>query len=783
MSKQHFPQASILGYPRIGRRRELKKALEAHWAGTLTEQQLHERAFAVQQQNLERLVQLGLDPANGSLPGDHAYYDQVLDTLVALGAVPSRFAEVLSAPLSTADAFTLARGDAQRAPLEMTKWFDTNYHYLVPELGERTTLRANPAGLLENFTAHARAGHTIRPTLVGPISFLLLAKAEEGAARSGFTPLHRIDELVEVYAQLLAELAAAGVGWVQLDEPALVTEAGARHAVPGGLAERVYRQLSSGPRPALLVTTGYGTAGQLTRPGEGLGVLARAGVDAVQVDLVRGVAPQPEFLGQLQGTTVVAGIVDARNVWRNHLGASLIALRALRQAVTAAGGRLAVGTATSLLHVPHDVALEGNLPEGLADWLAFADQKVSEVLTLATGLEHGEDAIARELVATERALAARAAYPGTTVPEVRERLAGLGEQDLQRPDEQQRAAAQRAGLQLPLLPTTTIGSFPQTAEVRAARAAHTAGTLDDQGYRRFVEQEIARVIALQEELGLDVLVHGEAERNDMVQYFAENLDGFAVTEHGWVQSYGSRATRPSILFGDVTRPAAFTVPWISHAASLTDKPVKGMLTGPVTILAWSFVRDDVPLQTSARQVALALRDEIQDLQQAGIRIIQVDEPALRELLPLRAAAQPEYLRWSVDAFRLATGGAAAGTQIHTHLCYSEFGEVIGAIDALGADVTSIEAARSAMEVTADLKSFGYRRGIGPGVYDIHSPRVPSQQEIAELIGTALDSVDRQALWVNPDCGLKTRGYAETTASLANLVAAARQVRADQLAAI
>lgn len=776
MSKQHFPQASILGYPRIGRGRELKKALEAHWAGKITETELHERAFAVQQANNARLVDLGLDPADGSLPGDNAHYDQVLDTLVALGAVPTRFAGAIGTPISTADSFVLARGDENRAPLEMTKWFDTNYHYLVPEIGPATGFTANAAPLLANYAAHREAGYTTRPTLIGPITFLQLAKAEAGAA--GFDPISRIADLLPVYQSLLAELAAAGVPWVQIDEPALVTEAGAVHAAPGALAHDVYSALASGSRPAILLTTGYGTAGDAARPGEGAGVLARAGVDAVHVDLVRGAVPQPEFLGRLQGTTLVAGIVNSRNVWRNNLGASLVALRALDATVRAAGGALSVGTATSLLHVPHDVELERNLPGHLPQWLAFADQKVAEVITLATGLAQGEDAIARQLVAAEQALAARAAYSGTVVPEVRARLASLNGADLERGDERQRAATQRAALALPPLPTTTIGSFPQTSEVRTARAAHAAGTLDDAGYAAFLKEEIARVIALQEELGLDVLVHGEAERNDMVQYFAENFDGFAATEHGWVQSYGSRATRPSILWGDVSRPKAFTVPWITHAATLTDKPVKGMLTGPVTILAWSFIRDDEPLETSARQVALALRDEIADLERAGIGIIQVDEPALRELLPLRAAEQQDYLRWSVDAFRLATGGAGDATQIHTHLCYSEFGEVITAIDALGADVTSIEAARSRMEVTADLKSFGYRRGIGPGVYDIHSPRVPSTQEVAELIGIALDSVDDDQLWINPDCGLKTRGYAETRASLANLVAAADQARAS-----
>ncbi|MBV1779066.1 5-methyltetrahydropteroyltriglutamate--homocysteine S-methyltransferase [Paeniglutamicibacter sp. ABSL32-1] len=779
MTKATFPAASILGYPRIGPNRELKKALEAHWAARTDEATLHAAARELQNANLARLTGLGLAADDASLPGDFAYYDQVLDATVALSALPARFADLADAngAIDTAASFVLARGDESRAPLEMTKWFDTNYHYLVPEIGEATPVKANAAALVESFAAHAAQGNTIRPTLVGPISYLLLAKPEDGAP-AGSDPLSRIDEVVAAYGEILAALAAAGAPWVQLDEPALVTDRGAALAVPGALAETVYTQLAAATaRPALLVGLGYGTAGDPARPGATQGLLARTGVEAVHADLVRGAVPTAEFLGDLAGSTLVAGIVDSRNIWRNDLAASLGTLASLRTEVEKAGGTLAVGTATSLQHVPHDVAQEANLPAHLPEWLAFANQKVAEVLTLAKGLAEGESAIAAELSAAESARAHRAGFAGTTVAAVRERLANLTTADFSRSDAATRKAAQETALALPPLPTTTIGSFPQTTQVRTARAAHKAGTLDDAAYEGFLKEEIQRVVELQERLGLDVLVHGEAERNDMVQYFAENFDGFSETENGWVQSYGSRATRPSILWGDVSRPAAFTVPWISHAASLTNKPLKGMLTGPVTILAWSFIRDDQPLATSANQVALALRDEIADLQASGIGIIQVDEPALRELLPLRATDQAKYLGWSVDSFRLATSGAADATQIHTHLCYSEFGEIIEAIDALDADVTSIEAARSRMEVTADLTEFGYSRGIGPGVYDIHSPRVPSTAEVAELIDIALASLDPKSLWINPDCGLKTRGYAETEASLANLVEAAVAARA------
>lgn len=779
MSKSTFPAASILGYPRIGPNRELKKALESHWAKRTDEATLHAAARELQQANLAKLTGLGLNAADASLPGDFAYYDQVLDATVALSALPTRFADLADASgrINTAASFVLARGDESRAPLEMTKWFDTNYHYLVPEIGAHTPIAANASVLVEDFKAHAANGNTIRPTLVGPVTYLLLAKAEDGAAE-GFDPLSRIDEVVAAYVQILAELNAAGAPWVQFDEPALVTDRGAELAIPGALAQTVYTTLAAAnARPALFVTTGYGTAGDAAAPGATQGLLARAGVEAVHADLVRGLAPKAEFLGDLEGSTLVAGIVDSRNIWRNDLAASLYTLRELASEVHQVNGVLAVGTATSLQHVPHDVALEKNLPGHLPEWLAFANQKIAEVITLAKGLAQGESAIAAELAAAETAISHRAAFAGTTVPAVRERLAALSDADFARSNAAIRETAQNAALELPPLPTTTIGSFPQTGEVRTARAAHRNGSIDDAAYEGFLKAEIVRVVELQERLGLDVLVHGEAERNDMVQYFAENFDGFAETENGWVQSYGSRATRPSILWGDVSRPAAFTVPWISYAASLTTKPLKGMLTGPVTILAWSFIRDDQPLALSANQVALALRDDIDDLQAAGIGIIQVDEPALRELLPLRKVDQPAYLKWSVDSFRLSTAGAVDATQIHTHLCYSEFGEIIDAIDALDADVTSIEAARSRMEVTADLTEFGYSRGIGPGVYDIHSPRVPSTQEVAELIDIALASLPAKQLWINPDCGLKTRGYAETEASLANLVEATIAARA------
>ena len=768
-----FPGGTLLGYPRIGRHRELKRALEAHWAGRTTAAQLEDTSRALRLATVRHLVELGLDPADGSVPGSFSPYDQVLDAAVVLGIVPA------------ADYVVAARGDGARPPLEMTKWFDTNYHYLVPEIGPDTPIAFADDAPVRWFAEAARpadGGRAVvtRPVVVGPVTFLLLAKAADGAP-DGFDPLDRLDDVVAAYAGLLAALGEAGAPWVQLDEPALVADTVTGHLPDGVLAEAVTRAYAAltavAGRPSILVAAPYGDLrGQ---SGDHLALLAGTDVEAVAIDLVRGATPAGPVPG-LETKTLVAGLVDGHNVWRADLAARLAQAAALG-AQTGAGA-VAVGTSTSLLHVPHDVADEtwdgtDGRDARLAGWLAFADQKVAEVATLARGLASGADAVAAELAAATAALADRASAAGVVVPAVRARVAALGAGDETRAPYAERAAAQAERLQLPPLPTTTIGSFPQTSEIRSARAAWAKGDLDDAAYDEAMRAEVARVVALQEELGLDVLVHGEPERNDMVQYFAEQLDGFAVTAGGWVQSYGSRCVRPPILWGDVARPAPMTVEWTRYAQSLTAKPVKGMLTGPVTILAWSFVRDDQPLGDTADQVALALRDEVSDLEAAGTAVVQVDEPALRELLPLRREAQPAYLDWAVRSFRLATAGAAAGTQVHTHLCYSEFGEVIDAIDGLDADVTSLEAARSRMEVVPQLDEAGYARGIGPGVYDIHSPRVPTTAEVTELLELAAKAIDPALLWVNPDCGLKTRGYAETVESLRHLVAATAAVRA------
>jgi 5-methyltetrahydropteroyltriglutamate--homocysteine methyltransferase len=771
-SNRPFPTGTILGYPRIGRRRELKKAVEAFWAGRLTADQLEQEAAALRAATRERLAALGLPRGGSAIPESFSYYDHVFDAAATVGAVPSRFADLVDASgaLDLAGYFTVARGEGDRAPLEMTKWFDSNYHYLVPEIGPETQFRLASRRLVAEFEEAKAAGFLTRPVIVGPVTFLLLSKAAEDAP-AGFSPFSRLDDVVAVYRELLGELAAAGAEWVQLDEPGLVSESieTPRAQVLEGL-RRAYDELTSSPqRPQIFVAAPYGSLD------DALPVLAATPVEAIGLDLVRGSIPtglDSQTAAALRAKTIVGGVIDGHNIWRGDLERAFGSLEAL----LALSPTVAASTSTSLLHVPHDVEDETKLPERLVSWLAFADQKVQQVEVLARGLDDGHEAIQDELSAASSALADRRSAPGVRDGAVRQRIADLASSDFTRGDYADRLAAQAEALDLPFLPTTTIGSFPQTSDIRRARAQLAKGILSEAEYLGLMQAEITRVVKLQEEIGLDVIVHGEPERNDMVQYFAENLDGFAVTENGWVQSYGSRCTRPSILWGDVARPKPITVEWSTFAQSQTDKPVKGMLTGPVTILAWSFVRDDQRLGETAQQVALALRDEIADLEAAGIRVVQVDEPALRELLPLKRRDQDAYLEWSVGSFRLATAGVRNETQIHTHLCYSEFGVVIDAIRNLDADVTSIEAARSRMEVVADIKASGFSHGIGPGVYDIHSPRVPSVREITELLETALDAIPGRQLWVNPDCGLKTRGYDETVASLTNILEATRALR-------
>ncbi|KOU28766.1 5-methyltetrahydropteroyltriglutamate--homocysteine methyltransferase [Streptomyces sp. WM6368] len=758
-------RATVYGYPRQGQNRELKKAIEGYWKGRVTADALRRTASDLRRSNWQQLADAGITEVP---TGDFSYYDHVLDTSVMVGAVPERHRAAVGTD-ALDGLFAMARGTQDVAPLEMTKWFDTNYHYLVPELGPDTVFTADSTKQVAELTEALALGHTARPVLVGPVTYLLLAKPAPGVA-ADFQPLTLLDRLLPVYARVLADLRAAGAEWVQLDEPALVQD---RTPADLGAAARAYRELgASTDRPKLLV------ASYFDRLGDALQVLAAAPVEGLALDFTDGAAANLADLaavGGLPGKRLVAGVVNGRNVWINDYQKSLTTLGTL----LGLADRVDVAASCSLLHVPLDANAERDIDPQIRRWLAFARQKTTEITTLARGLAQGTDAITAELAANRADLASRAGSAITHDPAVRARTAAVTDADGRRSQPYaRRTVAQRAHLGLPLLPTTTIGSFPQTNELRTARADLRAGRIDSAGYEERIKDEIREVLAFQEKTGIDVLVHGEPERNDMVQYFAEQLTGYLATQHGWVQSYGTRYVRPPVLAGDISRPEPMTVRWTSYAQSQTAKPVKGMLTGPVTMLAWSFVRDDQPLGDTARQVALALRDEVGDLEAAGTSVIQVDEPALRETLPLRAADHAEYLAWATESFRLTTGGVRPDTQIHTHMCYAEFGDIVQAIDDLDADVISLEAARSHMQVADELAAHGYPREAGPGVWDIHSPRVPSAEEAAALLRKGLRAIPAERLWVNPDCGLKTRGWTETRASLENLVAAAHEVRAD-----
>ena len=745
-----FPKATIEGYPRIGANRELKRALESYWAGRIDAETFRSTARALRVNNYNHLRDLGLTE-DYAIPADVALYDQVLDTALTVGLVPGG--------VDLDEEFALARGNDTRVPLEMTKWFDTNYHYLVPEIEAGQEIKAVPERILRIVEEAAEAGHKVRPFLVGPVTLIALSKPAEWSL---------LPSLVEAYAEVFAALKDAGVEWVQIAEPAVVADLSTPDAeIASYLREAWSDLLGRETRPNVYLTTPYGSARKA------LPVLGELGVEALHVDLspwtLEADSGCPERVREAipSETHLVAGLIDGRNVWTANLRERTEVLESLGRSADS----VSVSTSTSLQHVPHTLKAERNIPVEVAPWLAFADEKLAEIQALVAGSDEAGEAFAQ----SDRAVRTRAESTTIHNSAVVDRVAALPEGAVKRePAFEERNKVQREELGLPTLPITTIGSFPQTTEIRKARADHREGTLSDAEYTEALKAEIKQVIELQEEIGLDVLVHGEAERNDMVQYFAELLDGFVVTENGWVQSYGSRCTRPPIVVGDVSRPEAMSVEWSAYAQSLSDKPVKGMLTGPVTILAWSFKRDDVPLSVSADQIGVALADEVADLEKAGIKVIQIDEPALRELLPLRADDRAAYLEWAQRAFRLVSLNAKPATQIHTHLCYSEFGQIIEAVAGLDADVTSIEAARSKMELLEDIDETLHSE-IGPGVWDIHSPRVPSAEEIAGLLRAALNHVPTERLWVNPDCGLKTRGYAEVDPSLRNLVAARDEV--------
>jgi 5-methyltetrahydropteroyltriglutamate--homocysteine methyltransferase len=750
-----------LGFPPLGAARELKRATEGYWSGKVPRADLLRTGAELRARHwrLQRDAGIDLPPSN-----DFSFYDRMLDTCALVGAVPPRY-EWKGKEVDLDTYFAMARG-AQKGSrdvtaMEMTKWFDTNYHYIVPELARDQSFRLASAKPVVEFSEALALGVRTTPVLIGPLTFLLLAK-EKGP---GFDRLDLLDRLLPVYGEVLQQLAAAGAEWVQVDEPCLALDRTPAQleryrAAYGFLAER------SGTAKIMLATYFAGLA-------ENAATALALPTHGLHVDLVRAPGQLEALLERWPaGRVLSAGVVDGRNVWRTDLDAAVSLLERASRRVGA--DFLWVAPSCSLLHVPIDLDLETGLDPELKPWLAFATQKLQEVATLTRAVREGRETVAVRLVESRSAIAARQASPLTLNAVVRQRVAAVQDGDLRRPTAY--AERRRRQLELPRYPTTTIGSFPQTAEVRAARRRFTDGQLSQADYERFIEEQITKTLALQEEIGLDVLVHGEFERNDMVEYFGEQLAGFAFTDHGWVQSYGTRYVKPPIIYGDVARPGPMTVRWSAFAQSRTKRPVKGMLTGPVTILQWSFVRDDQPRSETARQLALAIREEVKDLEAAGIRIIQIDEPALREGMPLRRADWAAYQDWAVSAFRLATSGVGDATQIHTHMCYSEFNDVLQVIARMDADVISIENARSGSELLRAFGQYHYPNEIGPGVYDIHSPRVPGVGEIVTALQALRKALDEHQIWVNPDCGLKTRGWEETLPSLRNMVAAAKQMR-------
>ncbi|MCC3720847.1 5-methyltetrahydropteroyltriglutamate--homocysteine S-methyltransferase [Rouxiella badensis] len=748
-----------LGFPRVGLRRELKKAQESYWAGNMTQEELLATGRELRARHWQQQQQAGVD----LLPvGDFAWYDHVLTTSLLLGNVPARHQnDDGSVDLDTL--FRLGRGRAPTgkpaAAAEMTKWFNTNYHYMVPEFTQGQRFKLTWTQLLDEVDEALALGHKVKPVLLGPLTYLWLGKVKG----EQFDRLSLLDDILPVYQQVLAELAKRGIEWVQIDEPALVLE------LPQAWLDAyrpAYAALQG--KTKLLLTTYFDSIGH------NLETLRQLPVQGLHIDAVAGHDSLNAVANALPKDWVLSlGVINGRNVWRADLSTWFDRLKPL-----VAGRNVWLGTSCSLLHSPIDLSVETRLDAEVKSWFAFALQKCAELALLTDALNNPSAEAQAKLAEYSAPIRARKNSTRVHNAAVGKRLAAISARDVDRPSAYpQRAESQRARFNLPAWPTTTIGSFPQTTEIRGLRLDFKQGRLDLKNYRIGISEHIKQAINEQERLGLDVLVHGEAERNDMVEYFGEHLDGFVFTQNGWVQSYGSRCVKPPVIIGDVSRPEAITVEWAIYAQSLTEKPVKGMLTGPVTILCWSFPREDVTRETIAKQIALALRDEVEDLEKAGIGIIQIDEPALREGLPLRQSEWQAYLRWAVDAFKLNAAIARDDTQIHTHMCYCEFNDIMDSIAALDADVITIETSRSDMDLLESFKEFEYPNEIGPGVYDIHSPNVPSVEWIEDLLRKAADRIPAERLWVNPDCGLKTRGWPETRESLANMVKAAQRLRA------
>jgi 5-methyltetrahydropteroyltriglutamate--homocysteine methyltransferase len=754
--------ATNLGYPRIGRDRELKKATEAYWSGKIDQDELGRIAADLRAQAWRKQADAGIQliPSN-----DFSFYDHVLDTIALSGAVPPNY-EWNGNQVDIDTYFAMARGSVKRdlPALEMTKWFNSNYHYIVPEFWSGMKFSLSSSKPFDEFSEAKVLGFNTKPVLVGPVTFLLLGKVREG----NVNPLDLLDDLLPVYQQVLEKFQALGAEWVQFDEPAFVSD---RSDEERQALTRAYDVLAGSRGSVNLTVQTY-----FDRAGESYETLVSLPVQAIGLDFVHGREGNLRSISERgfpDDKTLVAGVIDGRNIWINDLNQSLTTIESL----PVAPDKLMVGPSSSLMFVPIDVRMEDQLDHELREWLAFADQKLAEIATVTNVANRGREESGLELGVNAALLHRRSSSEAIHHPEVKQRAAAVTDDDASRGTPfTQRREEQRRRLGLPLFPTTTVGSFPQTPEVRRARRQALRNEITAEEYDRFIEEQVKHVISFQEELGLDVLVHGEFERSDMVEYFGERMKGFAFTRHGWVQSYGSRYVRPPVIFGDVSRPEPMTVRWFEYAQSLTEKPVKGMLTGPVTILNWSFVRDDQPRSETCMQIALALRDEVTDLEKAGARVIQIDEPALREGLPLREEDWAKYLDWAIAAFRVAASGVEPGTQIHTHMCYSDFNSIIDSIQAMDADVVSIENSRSDLELLDVFKRVSYANEIGPGVYDIHSPRVPSDDEMAANLEAAAGVLSVEQLWVNPDCGLKTRRWEEVEPSLKHMISAAQRLR-------
>ena len=750
-----------LGFPRIGKHRELKFALEKYWKKEITQKHLLATASDLRKHHWQSQAGLDLLPA-----GDFSFYDQVLDTSFMLGNIPSRVQVAESNPLD--NYFRIARGRASSDEAEcscvqageMTKWFDTNYHYIVPEFHQNTNFSLNAEQLLKQVSDAKAQGHNVKPVIIGPVTYLWLGKEKDASNK-----LDLLDKLIPVYQQLLTELSQAGVEWVQIDEPVLVTELSPQWQLA---LRKTYAELEHTP-VKLLIATYFGALH------DNLSLACGLAGDGLHLDVINAKQEVEDVISCLPGHKVLSlGVVNGRNIWKTDLTETLNWLKPIYQKLA---DRLWLAPSCSLLHVPVDLSSEENMDAEIKSWLAFAVQKLEEIEILSTALKKGEAEVADKLQENARAIHSRSVSTRVHDDAVKQRVAAISDDMSKRQSPyEQRAVLQRSKFKLPLFPTTTIGSFPQTADIRQARKAFRTGELSAELYQEQMKNEISHCVREQEKLGLDVLVHGEPERNDMVEYFGEQLTGYVFSQFGWVQSYGSRCVKPPIIYGDISRPKAMTVDWITYAQSITDQPMKGMLTGPVTILNWSFVRDDQPRSDTCFQIALAIRDEVQDLEQAGIQIIQIDEAALREGLPLRKSQWQAYLDWAVKSFCISANGVKDDTQIHTHMCYSEFNDIIEAIANMDADVITIETSRSDMELLDVFDEFHYPNEIGPGVYDIHSPNIPSVAAMVELMQKASQRIPAERLWVNPDCGLKTRHWQEVKPALQNMVEASRILR-------